>query len=574
MSGKTGRLLQLGACLAAYAAAGCAPGDQSADENDSAAAEAGRTATTYLAGRVETGLGGRTADAVVVENGEIVFVGSRGEAAAEWGEAAEIDLGDAVIFPGFTDAHAHLLGIGMRESVLNLEGVASLADMQARVAEALSDLEPGEILYGRGWIETHWPEARFPNREDLDAVSTEHAIILVRADGHALVANSAAIARAGVDASTADPDGGQIQRGPDGAPNGIFIDRAQGLVTRLIEAPDEAARRNAYRVGGEVYAAHGWTNIHNMSVAYEDIPLIEEGVDAGAIPIRVYNSVDMGDAEQVFRDGRRVSDSGRAVTRALKLYVDGALGSRGAALLEEYSDAEGAGLIITEHDQMAPVLRRALRDGVQINTHAIGDRGNRNVLDWYAEAFAEVPPSERAVAEPRWRIEHAQILHPDDIARFAELGVIPSMQPSHAIGDLHFAPDRLGLDRLVGAYAWRSLIDAGSIIAAGSDAPVERGDPRIEFYAAVARKDLTGFSGEGWHAEQAVTREEALKMLTLWPAYAAFQEDILGTIEPGKRADFTIFDRDLMTVPEAEILEAQVVMTVVDGEIVYRAGEE
>ncbi|GAB4517633.1 MAG: amidohydrolase [Parvularculaceae bacterium] len=573
MSGKTRNILQLGAGLAAFAAAGCAPGDQGANENAGRAAENGRNATTYLAGRVETGLGDRRADAVVVENGEIVFVGSRGEAAAGWGEAEEIDLGDAVIFPGFTDAHAHLLGIGMRESVLNLEGVASLADMQARVAEALSDLEPGEILYGRGWIETHWPEGRFPNRDDLDAVSTEHAIILVRADGHALVANSAAIARAGVDASTEDPDGGQIQRGPDGAPNGIFIDRAQGLVTRLIEAPDEAARRNAYRVGGEVYAAYGWTNIHNMSVAYEDIPLIEEGVDAGAIPIRVYNSVDMGDAEQVFRDGRRVSDSGRAVTRALKLYVDGALGSRGAALLEEYSDAEGAGLIITEHDQMAPVLRRALRDGVQINTHAIGDRGNRNVLDWYAEAFAEAPPGERAVAEPRWRIEHAQILHPDDIARFAELGVIPSMQPSHAIGDLHFAPDRLGLDRLVGAYAWRSLIDSGAIIAAGSDAPVERGDPRIEFYAAVARKDLTGFAGEGWHAEQAVTREEALKMLTLWPAYAAFQEDILGTIEPGKRADFTIFDRDLMTVPEAEILEAQVVMTVVDGEIVYRAAD-
>jgi predicted amidohydrolase YtcJ len=267
-----------------------------------------------------------------------------------------------------------------------------------------------------------------------------------------------------------------------------------------------------------------------------------------------------------------MNNSGRIITRAVKLYVDGALGSRGAALSAPYSDQPGAdGLLLMTREEAAPLFEKALRDGVQIATHAIGDRGNRLILDWYEEAFNKVPAEERKVANPRWRIEHAQILHVEDIPRFAKLGVIASMQPSHAIGDFYFAPARLGDARLDGAYAWRSLLDAGAIVAGGSDAPVERGDPLIEFYAAVARKDLEGNSGSDWRPEQKVTREEALAMFTSSAAFASFQEADLGTIEVGKKADFTVFSKDIMIVPEAEILTAKPVMTVVDGEIVWRA---
>jgi len=250
--------------------------------------------------------------------------------------------------------------------------------------------------------------------------------------------------------------------------------------------------------------------------------------------------------------------------------VDGALGSRGAALSEPYSDAKDTkGLLLMQENEAHEFFDRALANGIQVNTHAIGDRGNKLVLDWYEKVFSRNPDA----GDLRWRIEHSQILHVEDIPRFAALGVIPSMQPSHAIGDLHFAPDRLGPDRLAGAYAWRALIDAGSIIAGGSDAPVERGNPLIEFYAAVARRDLKGFQGENWTPEQAVTREEALKMFTSWPAYAAFQENELGTIEVGKRADFTVFSDDIMTIAEEEIPNAKAVLTIVDGKVIYAADQ-
>jgi len=257
-------------------------------------------------------------------------------------------------------------------------------------------------------------------------------------------------------------------------------------------------------------------------------------------------------------------------TRAIKLYADGALGSRGAALLAPYSDDEkNSGLMLLKEDQANAILNAALRNGTQVNTHAIGDRANRMVLDWYEAAFDRVPKSQWAEQNPRWRIEHSQIIEPSDIPRFVELGVIPSMQPSHAIGDLHFAPDRLGKDRLAGAYAWRALIDSGSIIAGGSDAPVEVGDPRIEFYAATQRKDLKGFNNEDWNEEQKVTPQEALKMFTIWPAYAAFEEDKTGSIEVGKQADISIFDTDFMTATGDEILASKPLVTMVNGRLAY-----
>ncbi|NWG92930.1 MAG: amidohydrolase, partial [Parvularculaceae bacterium] len=482
---------------------------------------------------------------------------------------AIIDLAGAALYPGFVDSHAHLLGIGMRELTLNLEGVGSIEELVDIVAAAAQETPEGETIYGRGWIETAWPEKRFPTRADIDQASDIHPIILKRADGHALVANSTALAKAGVTRATPDPDGGRIERDAAGEPTGMLIDNAMNLVAALVAAPSPAAKREAYNVGAAVYAAYGWTGVHNMSVDPADLSLIDEEAAAGRLPIRVYNAIDKAGYDAISPDARR-NNSGRIVTRAVKLYVDGALGSRGAALIEPYSDQPGtSGLLLMTHEDAAPLFEKALRDGVQIATHAIGDRGNRLVLDWYEEAFAKVPADERKIANPRWRIEHAQVLNKDDIGRFSNLGVIASMQPSHAIGDLYFAPARLGDARLDGAYAWRSLLDAGAVIAGGSDAPVERGDPLIEFYAAVARQDLEGNAGADWRPNEKVSRAEALAMFTAAPAFASFQEADLGAIEVGRKADFTVFSKDIMTVPEAEILTAKPVMTVVDGEIVY-----
>ena len=252
------------------------------------------------------------------------------------------------------------------------------------------------------------------------------------------------------------------------------------------------------------------------------------------------------------------------------MIFDGALGSRGAALLKPYSDApETSGYLTEKPEDLKPMFEEALRRGIQVETHAIGDRANRTILDLYEQAFRAVPPNERKVREPRWRIEHAQIVDLADIPRFAKLGVIPSMQPSHAISDLFFAPARLGMDRLAGAYAWQSFLKSGSIICGGSDAPVERGEPMIEFYAAISRKSVKGFSGEGWHPEQAVSREQALKMFTIWPAYAAFEENDKGKIDIGMLADFTVLSNDIMKIPEPEILNTRCVMTVIGGEIVF-----
>lgn len=524
----------------------------------------------FTGGAIYTGVeAAPLAEAVAVADGEILAVGTRDIVIAGAGDNVEIvDLKGATLFPGFTDAHAHMLGVGMRELTLNLEDVASIDELVSIVAANVQHTGEGETIVGRGWIETGWPEGRMPTRDDLDPVSPDNPVLLTRADGHALVANSAALEASGVNNDTPDPAGGRIERDETGRATGILIDAAMRLVSGLVAAPTEERKRTAFEKASSVYAAYGWTGMHNMSVDPANLDIMETLSDEGALHIRVYNSIDQSGLDALAESGSRQNGNGQVVTRAMKLYVDGALGSRGAALSEPYSDRpDTSGLLLMEEQEATALLDRAIEAGVQVNTHAIGDRGNKLVLDWYEDALARHPGKD----DLRWRIEHAQILHVEDIPRFAELGVIASMQPSHAIGDLFFAPDRLGPDRLDGAYAWRALIDAGAMIAAGSDAPVERGDPLIEFYAAVARRGLDGTQTEEWRPGQAVTREEALKMFTLWPAYASFQEHALGTIEPGKRADFTAFSKDLMTIPEAEILSAKPVMTVVDGEIVFRA---
>lgn len=526
-----------------------------------------------VGGAVYTGKGMETAQGVAVEGGRISAVGDRAAIEALRGPSSVyVDLQGAALFPGFTDAHAHLLGIGLRELTLNLEGIGSIEELTDVVSANVSETGAGETVYGRGWIETNWPEGRAPNRDDLDEVSPDNPVLLERADGHAMVVNSAALAKAGIDEKTADPAGGLIERDGNGRPTGVLIDNAQNLVAGLIESPSADTRREAFEVGAEVYARYGWTGVHNMSVDSRDVPLMEELAGASSqtagharLPIRVYNALDASGLDWLESNAPHTDKTGRIVTRALKLYADGALGSRGAALSEPYSDRpDTSGLLLMEAPQALEMMKRAHKAGVQVAAHAIGDRGNRLVLDWFEQTL---PEADRASA--RWRVEHAQILHTEDIPRFARLGAIASMQPSHAIGDLFFAPARLGSARLDGAYAWRSLLDSGAVIAGGSDAPVERGDPLIEFYAAVARRSLEGFSNEDWRADQAVSRAEALAMFTSAPAFASFAEDRLGAIEVGKAADFTAFSADIMTIPPEEILRAKAVLTVVDGKIIY-----
>lgn len=522
-------------------------------------------------GPIYTGEGANKAEAVLVVGQRIAYVGSRSGALQHVGKSTRvIDLKGAALFPGFTDSHAHLKEIGERELTLNLEGSTSAAEAARRLKAYIAEHKPAGVVDGRGWIETGWPEGRFLERRDLDPVSGDIPVILGRADGHALVANSAALKAAGIDESTPVPQGGQILRGADGKLTGVLVDNAMALVRKIQRDPTPAHRLAAYRAAFKVETAYGWTGIHYMSVDWPDVGLLEDLAKKGEVPMRIYNAVDAAQAGPLFASGPRSAAYGRVTTRAIKLYMDGALGSRGAALFEPYSDAPSIrGTFVTQPEVMRPLLAQALDHGIQVSTHAIGDRGNATVLDLYEEAFRNVPPNVRRAA-PRWRIEHAQILRPADIPRFAADGVIASMQPSHAIGDFHFAPARLGEARLKGAYAWKSLEDSGAVVVGGSDAPVERGDPLIEFYAAVARKDLKGFSAPNWHPEERLSRPAALALFTSSAAYARFAETELGTIAPGKRADLSAFSVDLMTAPEAAIPKGHAVLTVVDGKVVYR----
>ena len=435
----------------------------------------------------------------------------------------------------------------------------------------MSTKDAGEWIIGRGWIDKIWPEKRFPTRWDLDSFSPNNPVVLERADGHAMVVNSLVLKLAGIDKDTQDPQGGFIEKDQTGSPTGLLVDMAMNLIADLIPKLSRDDDKQAFIEGINRNVSLGWTQIHIPGGTFEDIAILNEIKSENNLLQRVYFMVSDGEpADRLLEMGPIIDPENFLTVRAIKMYADGALGSRGAALLEKYSDYDGKGVFIFLKEETKPRLSKALKKGIQIGTHAIGDHGNRVVLDWYEEAFAQAKKNKELLESPRWRIEHSQNIKPVDQRRFVELDVIPSMQPSHAIGDLHFAVDRLGLERINDAYAWRNLIDQGLIIAGGTDAPVEIGDPRIEFYAAVARKDVDGYHGEGWNLDQRVSRLEALKMFTIWPAIASFEEDIKGTIEVGKLADFSVFDQDLMQIPELKILESKNILTVVGGRVVYQ----
>jgi predicted amidohydrolase YtcJ len=514
------------------------------------------------------------AGAVAVKKGRIIFVGSN-EDAKRFRAASTIDLAGKTLVPGLTDSHCHIFGIGERELTLNLEGTNTLDDFLAKVKARVAQTQRGKWITGRGWIETFWKPPQFPTRQDLDSVAADHPIFLTRADGHAAVANSAALKIANIDKNTPNPFGGEILKDKATSdPNGMLLDNAMDLVEKSIPKPTTADREQALLTGINREIGLGWCEIQNAGSHREDIDLIKKAFEAGKIKIRFINCV-FGpgkDARHFLKEGATLDGFDHHFTqRTIKVIFDGALGSRGAALLKPYNDApETSGYLTEKPDELKPMFEEALRRGIQVETHAIGDRANRMILDLYEAAFKAVPPDQRKIKEPRWRVEHAQIVDPADLPRFAKLGVIPSMQPSHAISDLFFAPARLGMDRLAGAYAWQSFLKSGVVICGGSDAPVERGEPMIEFYAAVARKSIKGESGEGWHPEQAVSREQALKMFTTWPAQAAFEEKNKGSIEVGKLADFTVLSQDIMKIPEPEILKTRAEMTVIGGEVVFQ----
>jgi predicted amidohydrolase YtcJ len=515
------------------------------------------------------------AEAIAVKGDRIVLVGSNAEAKKLQAAATRvIDLHGETVLPGMTDAHYHFVGVGLREMSLNLEGITNLEDFLAKVKARVDQAKPGEWVTGRGWIETFWQPPVFPTRWDLDKISPNNPVFLNRADGHGAVANSAALKIGGVTKESKDPFGGQIIRDKQsGEPTGMLLDNAQGLVTRHIPQAAEGNTEQAMILANQRSIMLGWTQVQDPGGSYRDVDIYKKLYGEGKLKLRIYKAVygPGAEAKRLLSEGPIIEAFNNHFNlRTIKVVSDGALGSGGAALLAPYSDSpDSKGFLRVKEEDLLPMLEEALQKGIQVETHAIGDYANRFILDEYEKALNAVPKSQRKIAEPRWRDEHSQIVNPADIPRFAKLGIIPSMQPSHAIGDLHFAPRRLGMDRLNGAYAWQSLLKTGVIIPGGSDAPVERGEPMIEFYAAVARKDIRGFSGEGWHPEEKVTREQALKMFTIWPAYAAFEENLRGSIEVGKLADLTILSADIMKIPEMDILKTQCLMTVIGGEIVY-----
>lgn len=516
------------------------------------------------------------AEAVAVLGDKIVFVGSNKDAHNYMcGDAEVLDMFGKYVYAGFTDSHQHVEGVGQRPKTLSLFGITTLKETRDKIKAFAEQVPEGDWVQGRGWIEREWTdEQRFLNKDDVDSFTVNKPLFMPRADGVSALVNSKALSMAGITKDSPDPQGGKFERDQNGEPTGYVLAKAMDIFRKLIPPKSREYIKDSLVQGMAQNAKLGWTNTQDAGMPFVNIDLMQEIYQEGNMATRIYAAANVQEAATMFERGRHVTKDNMFDVRGIKVYIDGTLGSRGAALLENYADAPHNGFMNrTTQEELEPILRKALREGIQIETHVIGDRAVKTLLDWYEAAFDDVPVDERAVADPRWRLEHVQIIRPQEQARLLTLGVLPSMQPSHGIGDLNFAPARLGTERLAHAYPWQQLIDRGLMILGGSDAPVEIGDPRIEFYAAVARKRLDGTSDEGWHAELAVSRETALKMFTLWPAYGAFQEDIRGSIEVGKYADFTVFDKDWMTIPEAEILLSENLMTIVGGKITYQKPE-
>lgn len=509
------------------------------------------------------------AQAFAIRNGVFAFVGSESEAMTLKGPNTRVlDLHGATVLPGLADAHGHLTELGETLHEADLAGSLSYEEAIDRTKDHSGSVPAGEWIMGHGWDQNRWASKQFPTSDALTRAFPNNPVVLERIDGHALLANARAMEAAKITAATKDPTGGRIVRDASGKPTGVFVDNAQDLIGRAVPAPTDAQLEQA--ISAAITDVHRWglVSIHDPGEPRRIIDVMESMAKKGTFDLRGYILIgdDSATIAHYYTIGPRSAlYDGRLWVRAIKLYADGALGSRGAALLSPYSDDPGnTGLLVSSEAHLQDVATSALRHGFQVATHAIGDRGNRNALDAYEGALKAVP-----TADHRFRIEHAQILDPADIPRFAQLGVIPSMQASHQTSDMRWAEDRLGPSRIRGAYAWRSLLNTGVIIPNGTDFPVENVNPLITFHSAVTRADSTGWPDGGWYPEQRMTRGEALKSMTIWAAYAGFQESVMGSITPGKYADFTVLDQDIMTVPAGDILKTHVLSTYIGGKSVY-----
>jgi hypothetical protein len=503
---------------------------------------------------------------LAVREGRIVYLGPDEGVRPFLGSSTQvIGLAGRTVIPGLIDAHSHLLGLGEALASVDLVGTASYAEVVDRVRAAAADTPPGAWILGHGWDQNDWQAQSFPEHPPLSRAVPDHPVWLGRIDGHAALLNARAIDRLGIEAGVADPPGGRFQRTPQGALTGVLIDAAMAVAGGLPQ-PTAADLERRLLSAADHCLARGLTTVTDMGVGnagYEVYRRLREQVD---LPIRValFLTDDAALLERFFVSGPVLDPEDRLTLRGVKLYMDGALGSRGAALIEPYlDDPANTGLLQTTQDHVEAVCRRALETGFQVATHAIGDRGNLLALDAYERCFDGANPG------ARFRLEHAQVMRLQDIERMARLGVIASMQPTHATSDGPWAESRVGARRIEGAYAWRKVLAAGGRLALGSDFPVESADPRLGLYAAVARR-LAGGPEGGWLAEERLSREEALRGFTLDAAYSLFLEDEVGSLEVGKRADLVVFERDIMTVPPSEIPSVAVDWTLVDGAVAYQ----
>ncbi len=537
-------------------------------------AQAAPTLVDNVHGYTLTGAGLSQFGAIAFDKGKVLATGDARDLRTRFPSAQVIDGHGATLLPGIIDAHGHILSMGAAMTAIDLVGSTSLAEAQRRIS-AYSRAHPErKWLLGRGWNQVIWKLGRFPYATELDSVSAGRPAVLERIDGHAEWVNTAALRAAGITKDTPDPQGGRIEHDASGNPSGVLVDNAMDLMDKVTPPPSDEEKRIALRAALAHMNSVGLTSAGDAGVSAKDIALYREFADKGEMTARIYAMIANTGA-----DFRALSTQGPLIgygadfltVRAVKLFADGALGSRGAAMLAPYADAPGQrGLLFMSDKDMEGKIQTALKAGYQVNVHAIGDAANRQVIDGFEAAY-KVVPAGRAL---RNRIEHAQIVAPTDIPRFKQLDLIASMQPTHATSDMNMAEDRIGKERLKGAYAWRTFLDQGTHIAGGSDFPVESDNPFFGIYSAVTRADHDGKPVGGWHPEQAMTLIEAFRAFTLDAAYAQHQEKSLGSLEPGKWADFILIDRDLFHIPALDIWKIQVQSTWVAGKQVYAAAAQ
>ena len=506
------------------------------------------------------------AKALALKDGRIAAVGD--DVGAYIGPSTRvIDAKGAAVIPGLIDSHAHMEGLGFQIETFDLRNVKSIDEVAVIVRKTAAGKKPGEWIQGRSWDQTNWGGV-FPTAEPLTKAAPDHPVFLTRVDGHAAWVNRMALALAKITKDTKDPAGGKIERDAKGEPTGILIDHAQGLVSRVIPPTSDEENKRRTLLAARECARLGITTVHDAGIDGQDLASYRALIKENKLPVRVYAMI--GGEGKLWREylnsGPEVGD--RLTVRSIKLMADGAMGSRGAAFFQPYSDDPGnTGLMMLKPEDIERVGRDAVKHGFQVNTHAIGDRAIRMTLDAYAKALANGNDNRR------FRIEHSQAVALPDFALYKKLNVIASMQSTHATSDMRWAEARLGPDRVLGAYAPRRFLKIGVVVANGSDFPVEDPNPLLGFYAAITRQDATGYPEKGWYPEQRLTREEALYSWTYAGAFAAFEENIKGSLTPGKLADFLILSDDIIKVEPRRILKTKVKMTVVGGEIVHTAAE-